>query len=145
MSIFFKDCYATIWKEVRSGDKYTTLQITTSEKDKKEDKWVNSSWLATAIGHAHNQIANGEIATEARTRVMITSGKVMIDTYEDKSNGEKKSTPKIVIFEFGTPDGDKTPPKKTKEVPPKKAKKTPPKELDEEKSDVISDSEELPF
>ena len=42
MSIFFKDTYATLW-DVKPAEKYTDLNISTSEKDK-DGNYVNSSW-----------------------------------------------------------------------------------------------------
>ena len=43
MSIFFKDTYATLW-DVKPAEKYTDLNISTSEKDK-DGNYVNSSCL----------------------------------------------------------------------------------------------------
>ena len=150
MAIFFNNAYCKIWDIKREEEKYTQFTMTTSEKDK-DGKYINSNWLATAIGHAHNQMANGEVGAGDRTQ--IAKGKVVTEKYEDKE-GNKRSITKVIVFEFNIEDDgeEKAPPKKKKEVPPKKKaapkKKPEPVEEDEdEESDVISDEDdsELPF
>lgn len=154
MAIWFENCYAKIWKITKKEEKYTNFTMSTSEKDRQhEGKYINSNWLGTAIGHAHNQIANGEI--EAGDRVTIAKGKVLIDSYQDK-DGEYHNATKVVVTEFSIEgrDEDDAPPKKSKKVPPKKDKVPPKKskakpepEDDDEDDGVISDEEdgELPF
>ena len=149
MSIFFTDAYAKVWKKLRDGEKFTTLSISTSEKDKRDDTWLNSNWVATAIGHAHNQIANGDIDISKGSNVKIARGKILNEPYED-DEGNKKSSVKIVIFEFAIPDDEEEDkPAKKKAAPPKKEKaKVPPKKApakEEPEDDVISEEEELPF
>ena len=99
MAIWFEKIYAKIW-EIKENEKYSDVRLSTSEKGKEEGKYTNSNWLGRAIGHAHQQIANGEV--NAGDRVSIAKGKVTNETYTDKKTGEKKQSCRVIIFEFET-------------------------------------------
>ena len=74
--IFVKDVkiYAKVWNaELASNGKYIDLKMSTSEKDReKEGEFINSNWLARAIGHSVNSLRN---ITEG-ARIEITSFKL---------------------------------------------------------------------
>lgn len=130
---WINDAYAKVWK-VDSSDKYDDLRISTAEKDNREEgKYINSNWFARAIGHAHQQIANGEI--KEGDRVKIAKGKVSNETYEDK-NGEKKSALRVTILEFGDVQSNSA----TPDAPAKATTKASSKKKADDSAD-----EELPF
>lgn len=142
MAIWFENTFAKVWQITKRDAKYTNFKVSTSEKDKKSGEYKNSYWLATAVGHAHNQINCGEV--NENDRVTIKKGKITNEPYKD-DEGNWKNTVKIVVFEFGSDndngsDGGDNPPPKKKKAPPKKSAPEP----EEEKSDVISE-DELPF
>lgn len=130
-----ENTYAKIWK-IDKKEKYADLRISTSEKDNREEgKYINSNWFARTIGHAFNQISNGEF--NEGDRVKIVKGKISNESYTDK-NGEKKSMLKVIILELANPNGDSSSaPAAEKKAPAKKpaAKK---------KNEEISD-DDLPF
>lgn len=101
MAIWFERVYAKIW-EVKPSEKYSDIKLGTSEKDTKDKdtKYINSNWLGRAIGHAHQQIVAGDV--KAGDRVCIVKGKVTNEPFVDKKTGEKRSTPRVVMFEFET-------------------------------------------
>ena len=70
MSIFFKDTYATLW-DVKPAEKYTDLNISTSEKDK-DGNYVNSSWYPRVFGDVAEQFKH----MKRGDRFKIASGKI---------------------------------------------------------------------
>lgn len=135
---WINNAFAKVWS-IDSKEKYDDLRISTSEKDSREEgKYINSNWFAHAIGHAHQQIANGEI--KEGDRVTIAKGKVSNESYEDK-DGNKKSALRVTILEFGD-NGNGTAPANKKNKP----NATNSKKSNKKESDFaeISD-EELPF
>lgn len=70
MSVFFKDQWANLW-DVKVGDKYADLRITTSEKDK-EGNYVNSTWFPRVWGNVAEQFKH----MQPGDRFKIVSGKV---------------------------------------------------------------------
>ena len=104
---WIENAYAKVWK-IESKEKYDDLRISTSEKDNREEgKFITSNWFARAIGHAHQQITNGEF--KEGDRVKIVKGKVSNETYE--KDGEKKSMLRVTILELGSVDGSSAPAK----------------------------------
>lgn len=115
---WIENAFAKVWK-IESKEKYDDLRISTSEKDNREEgKFINSNWFARTIGHAHQQIANGEF--KEGDRVKIVKGKVSNETYE--KDGEKKSMLRVTILELGSVDGNSAPAKPA--AKDTKAKKT---------------------
>lgn len=132
---WINDAYAKIWK-IESKDKYDDLRISTSEKDNREEgKFINSNWFARCIGHAHQQIANGEFAEG--DRVKIVKGKVSNETYE--KDGEKRSMLRVTILELASTDSNNAQPTTEQKT---ETKKTTRKKTD--KPADIADSD-LPF
>ena len=104
---WIENAFAKVWK-IESKEKYDDLRISTSEKDNREEgKFINSNQFARAIGHAHQQITNGEF--KEGDRVKIVKGKVSNETYE--KDGEKKSMLRVTILELGSVDGSSAPAK----------------------------------
>lgn len=118
--------YAKVWKIIDRKEKYTDLQISTSEKD--GDKYINSAWWVRAIGRAHNvfkDLAEGD-------RVILSQYKLAMEKYEAK-DGSKKSSLRFIVLdaEIVTADsGDQTSAAK-----PKTAKSTEPEPESEDTSE----------
>lgn len=93
-----KNAFATVWT-VESKEKFTQARISTSEKEKDTDKYVNSNWTARFVGKAKDAAAS----LKEKDRITIVSGKVTNTMYE--KDGEKKSFLQVVIFDFTVNDG----------------------------------------
>jgi hypothetical protein len=88
-----KNAFATVWT-VEPKEKFTQARISTSEKEKDTDKYVNSNWTARFVGKAKDAAAT----LKEKDRITIVSGKVTNTMYE--KDGEKKSFLQVVIFDF---------------------------------------------
>ena len=88
--IFIKNdkIYAKVWK-VDVKEKYTSLQISTSDKQQ-DGTYKNSGWNCRLVGKAK------DIAVNENDRIVITSAK--IENIYDKEN--KKSWLNIIVFDF---------------------------------------------
>lgn len=130
-----ENTYAKIWK-IESKEKYDDLRISTSEKDNREEgKFINSNWFARCIGHAHQQIANGEF--NEGDRVKIAKGKISNEAYEDK-DGNKKSALRVTILELASADSNSNTSAKESKPAAKKTTKT-------KKESAAVDDSDLPF
>jgi hypothetical protein len=90
---FIKDTYAKVWK-IDSKEKYADVQISTSEKKKDTNEYINSSWNARFVGKAFNQLKN----VSENDRVKITTGKVSNEIY--KKDGKSKTFLRVTVFEL---------------------------------------------
>lgn len=99
--IYFTDCYAKVW-EIKCGEKYVDLKISTSEKDQ-NGEYKYSHWFARCFGKAFE--AAGKI--KEGDRIKILKGKVVNETYTDK-DGNKKSFIKVIIIDFEKLDSEKS-------------------------------------
>ena len=93
--IFIKNdkIYAKVWK-VDKKEKYTSLQISTSDKQQ-DGTYKNSGWNCRLVGKAK------DIAVNENDRIVITSAK--IENIYDKEN--KKSWLNIIVFDFTNENG----------------------------------------
>lgn len=88
--IFLKNdkIFAKVWK-VDKKDKYTSLQISTGDKQQ-DGTYKYSSWSARLVGKAK------DIAINENDRIVITSAK--IENIHDKE--KNKSWLNIIVFDF---------------------------------------------
>ncbi len=86
--------YAKVWK-ITPAEKYLDLQISTSEKDKKDGHYINSSWFPRCIGHAFNTL-NGNL--HEGDRIIITKSKFTNERYTTP-DGQTKSSFRFLILE----------------------------------------------
>ena len=93
-----KNAFATVWT-VEPKEKMTKARISTSEKDKESGKYTNSNWSAIFVGKAKDASAG----LKEKDKITIVSGKVTNVMYE--KDGEKKSIPQVVIFDFTVNEG----------------------------------------
>ena len=141
MAFWIKETYAKVW-DVEEKEKYTTLRISTSEKDSREEgKYINSNWFARCVGKA----------LEKGDKIKITSGKISNESYKDK-DGNNKSALNLVVFDFEFMEATDNSAKSTSK--PKTKAKTKAKAKDEAKEstdmpvlddDEDEDDDELPF
>ena len=99
------DIYAKIWKVTKPKDdngnfrKYLELQISTSEKNQNEDKYIYSDWYPRVIGHAYNTLKDleeGEL--KSPISIKITKSKFSNEKYVAQ-DGTKKRAFKFLILE----------------------------------------------
>jgi hypothetical protein len=103
--IFVHDkIYAKVWKITNKSEKYTDLQVTTSEKNA-EGEYVNSGWFPRLIGHAHNSLKD---TLKEGDRIVITKSKLTNERYTD-ANGNTKSSFRFVILEAEIDSKDNAP------------------------------------
>jgi len=91
MAIWVENVKGTIWGADKQ-DKYVKARLSTAEKNKQTDEWVNSSWFVKFIGKAKER---AESLTD-KDRITVLKGK-MTNTYNKDT---KKSFMDFVIFDF---------------------------------------------
>jgi single-stranded DNA-binding protein len=147
MAFWIKETYAKVW-DVEKKEKYTTLRISTSEKDSREEgKYINSNWFARCVGKANDPAS----ALEKGDKIKITSGKISNESYKDK-DGNNKSALNLVVFDFELMEATDNSAKSTSKPKTKAKTKTKAKAKDEAKEstdmpvlDDDEDEDELPF
>jgi hypothetical protein len=66
--------YAKVWKIQETQEKFTKLQVSTSEKGENNGEYKNSGWFITCIGHAKNSLKDvKESDTIIITRAKLTN------------------------------------------------------------------------
>ncbi len=127
-------CYMTVWS-LTAAEKYTDARTSTSEKNQNSGEYINSNWFVRFLGEAHKKAQTLEV----RDRIIVNSMKFTNETYTAK-DGSKKSSLKILIFDFDVQDkdGNNTAPAK----PAPNAKKPAEKKATEEDTNAY---DELPF
>jgi len=86
----------TYWKTIESKERYTVIKVSSSRKDKKLDKYVNSSWLMRLVGTAHEKASS----LNERDRITI-SAVVSKEPYTDQQGAVKyPEQPQITVFDF---------------------------------------------
>lgn len=120
--------YAKVWKIDRK-EKYTDLNISTSEKDR-EGNYINSSWYPRAIGHAHNSLKD----VKEGDRITIKQGKLSMDPYE--KDGVKKYAFRFLILSAEINEDNKQNPDTKSDTST---------EENTQGSETEEDDEELPF
>ena len=86
--INFKEVYFTVWEMEDKGN-YLKTKLSSSKKDKKTDKYVNSNWFASFVGEANTKgkgLNKGD-------RIKANGG-VSCEKYEDKY------PTRVVVFDF---------------------------------------------
>jgi len=87
--------YATVWNVEDKGN-YVRGRISTSEKDKRNDKYIYSNWLATFVGQAKDKALH----LKQKDKIVIKSAKI---TNTISGEGENKKTfLNVTIFDFDT-------------------------------------------
>ncbi len=86
--------WATYWRTISTSDKYTDINISTSEKDM-DGNYINSSWLVRCIGHAHNKIKNIKDGTHIR----LMKYKLSNESYVT-AEGERKRFFRFLLMDF---------------------------------------------
>jgi hypothetical protein len=85
-----KDTYATVWTTEDKG-KFVKGRISTSEKNKETNKYINSNWNCVFVGKAKDKATS----LKEKDRIKILSGKLSTSTTEDK-----KTFTNLAIFDF---------------------------------------------
>lgn len=143
---YIKDTYAKVWKTMRVKEKYTDLNISTSEKDQ-DGNYINYNWFIRCLGAAHNKAKK----IEDGTRIKILKGKIINENRQDKDGNwlPYGAGITILVFDFEIADNnystDDNETKKTskKKSSNKKASTKKKQEIDDEEED--DDDIDVPF
>ena len=121
---FIRDTYAPVWNIQDVREKFSKVQISTSEKDRDGNRtWSN--WFATFVGKAHQNVNQ----LEERDRIKIISGKVNRISKKN-ADGDWDSYVNVFVFDFEMANdfqnqGEQQPTSNTK------AKRSEPEDADE--------------
>jgi hypothetical protein len=98
--IYFKDAYVTVW-EIDSKENYSVVSLSSSRKDKKNDKYVHSNWkYARFLAEAHTKA--GEL--KERDRIKINGGFSWEPYLDDQGNKKWSRVPTLMVFDFVYPE-----------------------------------------
>lgn len=93
--------YFTVW-DIDVSDKYTTLKLSTSRKDKDSGEYKNSNWsYVRAVGKAH-QLAKG---LKQRDRITNVNFSMECEPYVKDGVKQFPKSPRITFFEFDVAEG----------------------------------------
>jgi chaperonin GroEL (HSP60 family) len=108
---FIKDTYATVWGVQDVREKFSKVQISTSEKDMDGTRtWSN--WFATFVSKAHQKVDQ----LQEKDRIKIISGKVnRISKKQDDGTWETYVNVYVFDFEMANDFPNNNPPVKNKE------------------------------
>lgn len=131
-------CYMTVWS-LTSAEKYTDARTSTSEKNQ-SGEYINSNWFVRFLGEAHKKAQTLEV----RDRIIVNSMKFTNESYTAK-DGTKKSSLKILIFDFNVQDGDGNSNTSAKASAKSSAKPAAKKPAAKKEVEMPESSEDLPF
>lgn len=97
--------FATIWS-IQKEEKYCVVKLSTSRKDKRTDKYVNSNWsYVKFVGEANQKARN------LNEKDKITNIKLAFDNEPYEKDGQKvyPKFPHITFFDFDTVDDGRKP------------------------------------
>ena len=134
---YIKDTYAKVWKTMRVKEKYTDLNISTSEKDQ-DGNYINYNWFIRCLGAAHNKAKK----IEEGTRIKILKGKIINENRKDEDGNwlPYGSCITILVFDFEIADNDSS--KDDNETKKASKKKSTNKKTSTKKKQEVDDEEE---
>ena len=91
---YIRDTYATVWNIRDIREKFSSISISTSEKDSNNNRKY-SNWFATFIGQAHQKAKR----LQQKDRIKILSGKIN-RIPRQKEDGTWNAFVNVVIFDF---------------------------------------------
>lgn len=93
--LYIKDQRAAVWKIEDKGN-YTLVQLSTGRKDKKTEKYVNSSWsFVRFVGKAHESAGQLERGSQ-----IVFDGGLSKEPYEKDGETVYPQNPSFVVFEW---------------------------------------------
>ena len=134
--IYIKDQRFTVWK-IEDKKTYALVNMSSSRKDKKTNKYHNSSWGFTRFfGSAYDQLS--KLNVTEKTRILVKSGTLSREPYLDESGQTiypKNTQFTVWDFEIYTPPAQQD-----------RGMDTPPAVEEDPEQDLENQSEdEMPF
>jgi hypothetical protein len=102
MSLNIAEQSVTFWGIQEDKGNYAVVKISSSRKDKKTEKYVNSSWYANFVGSAYEKLK--ELGIPEKTRIKISGATMKKEPYQQDGETLYPKFPTLTVFNFELSD-----------------------------------------